>query len=71
LEAASILAEGRKMACPSRQTVEGFIHHFAASDGPLTTLTWSRYVARAPKGWARYDALLQDGNDVILFSRSP
>jgi hypothetical protein len=71
LEAASILAEGRKMACPSRQTVEGFIHHFAASDEPLTTLTWSRYVARAPKGWARYDALLQDGNDLILFSRSP
>ena len=71
LEAASILAEGRKMACPSQQTVEGFIHHFADSDGTLTTLTWSRYVARAPKGWARYDALRQDGNDVILFSRSP
>src|SRR5712671_482247 len=46
LSAASVLAEGRKMECPSRQTVEGYIHSFAASDGPLTTLTWSRYVAR-------------------------
>src|ERR1700682_3861308 len=71
LEAASVLADGAKMECPTRQTVEGFIHHFADSDAPLTTLTWSRYVARAPKGWARFDALLQDGNDVLLFSRSP
>jgi hypothetical protein len=71
LEAASILAQGQKMACPSRQTVEGFIHHFADSDLPLTTLTWSRYVARAPKGWARYEALVQDENDLLLFSRSP
>lgn len=71
LEAASILADGRKMECPTRETVEGFIHYFAASDAPLTTLAWSRYVARAPRGWARFDALLQDGNDVLLFSRSP
>jgi len=71
LSAASLIAEGRTMTCPQRQTVEAFIHHFAAADGPLTTLSWSRYVARAPKGWARYEALLQDGNDLLLFSRSP
>jgi len=71
LSAASVIAEGRTMTCPQRQTVEAFIHHFADSDGPLITLSWSRYVARAPKGWARYDALLQDGNDLLLFSRSP
>jgi len=71
LQAASILAEGRKMACPSRQTVEAFLQHQADSDGPLTSLSWSLYIARAPKGWARFEALIADGNDVLLFSRSP
>jgi hypothetical protein len=70
LEAASIIADGRTMTCPTRQTVEAFIH-FSQSQPALTSLTWSSYVARAPKGWARYDALMQDGNDVLLFSRSP
>jgi len=71
LDAASVIAEGTKMTCPNRQTVEAFIHHFAASRSALTDLTWARYVARAPKGWARFEALIQDGNDVRLFSRSP
>ncbi len=71
LEAASILATGEKMACPSRQPIEAFIDHFSDADYALTGLTWTRYVARAPKGWARYEALAQDGNDVLLFSRSP
>lgn len=71
LEAASILATGEKMTCPGRQTVEAFINHFADADYALTGLTWTRYVARAPKGWARYEALMQDGNDVLLFNRSP
>lgn len=71
LQAASVLADGSKMTCPSRQTVEGFIHHFASAQSALTALAWSRYVKAAPKGWARFDALLQDGSDVLLFSRSP
>jgi len=71
LTAASILAEGRRMDCPARQTVEQFIAHFANADFPLTALTWARYTAKAPKGWQRYEALIQDGNDVLLFSRSP
>jgi hypothetical protein len=71
LQAASVIAEGRKMECPSRQTVEGFLHNLAASDAPLTELTWSRYVASAPKGLERFEALIQDGNDLLLFSRSP
>jgi hypothetical protein len=70
LEAASIIAEGNKMNCPTRQTVEAFIH-YSESQQPLEILTWQRYVGKAPKGWARYDALMQDGNDVLLFSRSP
>ncbi len=71
LEAASILADGRKRTCPQRQSVEAFLLNLASSDEPLTTLAWSRYVAGAPKGWKRYEALIQDGNDVLLFSRSP
>jgi hypothetical protein len=70
LQAASIVAHGRKLECPARETPEGYIHH-AAADSTLTELSWSRYVASAPKGWARYEALLQDGNDLLLFSRSP
>jgi hypothetical protein len=71
LQAASVIADGRKMDCPARQTVEGFLHNLAASDSPLTELAWSRYTAGAPKGWERFEALIQDGNDVLLFSRSP
>src|SRR5207248_2260529 len=71
LQAAAIIAEGHKLECPTRQTVEAYIHHFANADLPFTELSWSRYVARAPKGWARYDALREDGNDLLLFSRSP
>jgi hypothetical protein len=71
LQAASVIADGRKMDCPSRQTVEAFLHNLAASDSPLTELSWSRYTSRAPKGWERFEALIQDGNDLLLFSRSP
>ena len=72
LQAASVIADGRKMECPTRQTVEAFIHNHAdASDSEMAALAWSRYVARAPKGWARFEALIQDGSDVLLFSRSP
>jgi hypothetical protein len=71
LTAASLLASGEKMTCPSRRTVEAFIDNLANSDSPLTALAWSRYVARAPKGWARYEALAQDGDALLLFSRSP
>jgi hypothetical protein len=71
LQAASVIATGRKMDCPARQSVEAFLHNFAASDSPLTELAWSRYLARAPKGWERFEALIQDGNDLLLFSRSP
>jgi hypothetical protein len=71
LEAASVIAQGSKMTCPSRQTVEAFVHHRSDADSDLTALAWARYVAATPKGWARYDALLQDGNDLLIFSRSP
>ena len=37
----------------------------------LIGLAWKPYMEKAPKGWERYEALLQDRNDVLVFSRSP
>lgn len=71
LKAASIIANGETTSCPTRATIEAYVTHFADADYPLTGLSWKRYVAKAPKGWARYEALIQDGNDLLLFSRSP
>ena len=70
LQAASILATGEKTTCPPVRT-EGYITHFADADYELTGLAWKRYIEKAPKGWARYDALQFDGNELFLFSRSP
>ncbi|MCA1825982.1 MAG: hypothetical protein ABR567_12605 [Myxococcales bacterium] len=70
LQAASIIAKGEKTSCfPPR--VEAYITHFADADYELTGLAWKRYVEKAPKGWARFEALAQDGNEIFLFSRSP
>jgi len=73
LDAASILADGKtgSVACPAaeprqkRAPLEAFVNHFSDADFPLTVATWGAYAAKAPKGWARYEALLADGNDVI------
>lgn len=70
LEAASILATGEKRGCPPLR-VEAYVTHEADSDYALTGAAWHRYIERAPKGWARFDALKADGNDILLFSRSP
>ena len=70
LQAGWILATGEKTSCPGLRT-EAYITHLADSDYDLTGLAWKKYVAKAPRGWARYEALLQDGNDLLLFSRSP
>jgi hypothetical protein len=71
IDAASIIASGEKIGCPSRIPIEAFVNNSADADHPLTLTTWARYLAKAPKGWARFDALLEDGNDVAFFSRSP
>ena len=70
LQAGWIIATGEKTSCPGLR-IEAYITRSADADYDLTSLAWNKYVAKAPKGWARYEALLQDGNDVLLFSRSP
>ncbi len=69
LQAASILANGVPATCPTHAPPEAFITNSADSDFALTGSAWTSYVAKAPKGWARYEALLQDGNDVLLFEK--
>jgi hypothetical protein len=69
MQAASLIANGEKTTCPSRPPIEAFVTHFADADYDLTGLAWSRYVSQSPKGWERFEALKQDGNDLLLFSR--
>ncbi len=66
-----VVARGEKTTCPAKPSIDAFVTRFADADYELTGLTWSRYVAKAPKGWERFEALKQDGNDVLLFNRSP
>jgi hypothetical protein len=70
LQAAQILATGEKSACPPLR-IEAYITHLADADYQLTGMTWKRYVATTRGGWARYESLIDDGNDVLLFNRSP
>src|SRR5947207_1681821 len=65
LQAGWILATGEKTSCPGLR-IEAYITHLADADYDLTGLAWKKYVAKAPKGWARYEALLQEGNDLLL-----
>jgi hypothetical protein len=69
LQAAAIIANGEPQACPAHAPPEAFISNSADSDYALTGAAWTFYASKAPKGWARYDALLQDGNDVLFYSR--
>lgn len=70
LQAAWILATGEKTSCPTPR-IEAYLTNFADADYALTGLAWKRYVARTPKGWGRYEALVQDGNDLLMLNRSP
>ena len=69
VQAAGILANGVKGACEPHPPIEALVNAFADADYALTVAGWQAYVARAPKGWARFDALLQDGNDLRLWPR--
>ena len=70
VKAASIIAVGHDTECLTKLPEEAYVNHFADADFPFTVTAWTSYAARAPKGWERYDALLQDGNDVAFFQRS-
>lgn len=70
VKAASILAVGHDTECLSRLPLEGYVTNAANADFALTVATWTAYTKDAPRGWARFDALMQDGNDVAFYQRS-
>jgi hypothetical protein len=78
IQAAGILAKGdaSAVACPSldpkaqRPPVESYVNHFADADFFFTVPASSWYAAQTPDGWARYDALVQDGSDVAAWFKA-
>ena len=72
LRAASIIANGKlpAAACPASAPPEAFAMNTADADDPLTTTVRSWYAERAPKGWERFEALIQDGSDVAAWARA-
>ncbi len=78
IQAAGILAKGdpNAVACPSldpkasRPPVESYVNHFADADFSFTVPVSQWYAAQTPEGWARYDALVQDGSDVAAWFKA-
>lgn len=77
LRAGSIVAFGRAdAACPAAPgkgklaPLEAFVTAFADADYSLSGPAWAAYAAATPSGWARFDALAQDGNDIAAWSRA-
>jgi hypothetical protein len=70
VKAASIIALGHDTDCLRKLPSEAYLNNFADADFPFTVTTWTSYASRAPKGWQRFDALLQDGNDVAFYDRT-
>jgi len=72
LRAASIIANGKlpSAACPASAPPEAYAMNAAGSDYPLTTAAASWYAQRAPKGWERFEALIQDGSDLAAWARA-
>ena len=72
LRAASIIANGKPPAgaCPASAPPEAFAMNTADADDPLTTTAGSWYAERAPKGWERFEAMIQDGSDVAAWARA-
>jgi hypothetical protein len=72
IRAASIIANGKlpSSACPASAPPEAYAMNSAESDWPLTTTAAEWYAERAPRGWERFDAMIQDGSDVAAWARA-
>ncbi|MFL5309049.1 MAG: hypothetical protein ACJ79H_01210 [Myxococcales bacterium] len=72
LRAASIIANGKLPAapCPASAPPESYAMNTADADYPLTRTAASWYAERAPKGWQRFEAMIQDGSDVAAWARA-
>ena len=78
IRAAGVIAKGDEKAvpCPSleagakRPPAESYVNHFADADFFFTVPVWSWYASQTPAGWARYQALQQDGSDVAAWMKA-
>jgi hypothetical protein len=71
VRAASILAKGEETACIAKLPSEAYVIAASAdADEPFATAAWAAYCAKAPRGWERYEALREDGNDLAFYDRS-
>ena len=72
LRAASIIANGTPVAgsCPASAPAEAYAMNVADSDYALTTTAGRWYAERAPAGWERFEAMIQDGSDVATWARA-
>ena len=78
IRAAGILAKGDEKAapCPSLDKsakpppAESYVNHFADADFFFTVPVATWYAAQTPGGWARYQALEQDGSDIAAWVKA-
>ena len=73
IRAASIIANGRapSNACSAANLpFEAYVMSLAESDRPLASAAWSWYAAHTPRGWERFEALIQDGSDIAAWARA-
>lgn len=78
IQAAGVLARGdeKAVACPTLDPksplppAESYVNHFADADFFFTVPVNGWYAAQTPDGWARYDALVQDGSDVAAWVKA-
>src|SRR5919206_101225 len=57
-------------ACLSTVPIEAYALSVAGANRLVNSTAWSWYAARAPPGWERFEALIQDGSDVAAWSRT-
>jgi hypothetical protein len=75
IRAAAILAHGAPPPVPCPQPgpptpIEAYAMSSADSDVTLAATAWDWYASKTPRGWERFEALLQDGSDLAAWIRT-
>jgi hypothetical protein len=68
VKAASIIATGKETDCLEKLPMEAYVTNSSDSDYALTVTAWNSYVKKAPAGWARFEAMMSDGNDMLFYT---
>ena len=72
IKAASIVANGKlpSSPCPSTAPPEAYALNAAHSDSAFAAAASAWYAQRSPRGWERFEAMIQDGSDVAAWARA-